>query len=101
MLNFGLALHDIHDTIDPTKQFGLFCDDIYIRSPAYADDILMLSNIKHGLDNMITNAVNYARKWRFCFSEQKSKCMVFGESKVQHTRNKEKRSFAMGNSTLE
>jgi endonuclease/exonuclease/phosphatase family metal-dependent hydrolase len=101
MLNFCLSLYDIHDYIDPDRQLGLHCNGIYVGTPAFADDILLLANTKNSLDKMIANATDYARKWRFTFSDQKSKCMVFGESKRQHTQNKDKRLFKMHNAKLE
>ena len=53
MLNFCIYTHDIHNDIDIQRKHGLFCKNVYVGSPAYADDIVLLSPTKHGLDNMI------------------------------------------------
>jgi hypothetical protein len=101
MLNFCIYTHDIHNDIDMQRKHGLFCNNVYVGSPAYADDIVLLSPTKHGLDRMIANAWSYSRKWRFTFSHSKSKCMVFGEGKLTNRRNMQSRKFYMGNHILD
>lgn len=64
----------------------------------FADDILLLSETKKGMDRLLAIAAEYARKWRFSFNAEKSAIMVFGESK----RNaQKKRSWKLGHLELE
>ena len=101
MINFCIFLHDLHTFVDPQCIYGLKVHDLYVGSPALADDIVLLSTTKHGLDVMISKALEFSRQWRFTFSSSKCKCMVFGETKYEHEKNKSNRSFTMGNNILE
>jgi len=100
MLNLCIYMYDFHDYIDPTRQYGLYCNDNYVGSPSYADDIMLMSATKHGLDTMMQQAWDFSRKWRFTFSPNKSKCMVFGESKRINTCNMSKRNFVLDDHNL-
>lgn len=101
MINLCIFMCDIHQYIDERCDLGLYCDDNYVGSPTFADDIMLLSSTKSNLDEMMANAWDYSRKWRFTFSLAKSKCMVFGESKRKHLVNLHRRTFRMGNHVLE
>ena len=100
MLNFCIYLYDIHKFVD-IGNYGLKCHDIYVGSPALADDVMLMSPTKHGLDKMMDRALKYSKMWRFRFSSRKSKCMVFGESKIMNSRNSQKRTFYMGTNNIE
>ena len=80
MLNLCVYLHDFHNVVDPENKYDLSCGDLYIGSPCFADDVMLMSGSKHGLNNMMELAYDFSMKWRFTFSTSKSKCMVFGES---------------------
>ena len=99
MFLFNAYLHDIHDVIENTNiarhSLGVSVNGYYIGSPAYADDLVLLSGTKHGLDEMISRTLQYANQWRMKFSAQKTKCITFGESKKLNTRNKQLREFSM------
>ena len=101
MLNLCVYLHDFHNVVDPENKYGLSCGDLYIGSPCFADDVMLMSGSKHGLNNMMELAYDFSRKWRFTFSASKSKCMVFGESKRKNCDNSKKRVFPFGTDTLE
>ena len=101
MLNFCIYIHDIHKCIDAQYKYGLYCEQIYVGSMAFADDIVLLSPTKNGLDNMLSSAWTFSKKWRFTFSHSKSKCMVFGESKISNQRNMGHRTFKMGDHVID
>ena len=44
MLNFCLSLYGIHEEIDPGQHLGLKCNGIYVGTPTFVDDILLLAN---------------------------------------------------------
>ena len=67
-------MYDIHDYVD-TGKYGLKCFDMYVGSPALADDVMLSSPTIYGL----VLKHNYSKVWRFKFSCRKSKCMIFGE----------------------
>ncbi len=101
MYAFCMFFSDVHTYVDTNQMYGLMYKDIYIGSPALADDLALLSNTKHGLDMMMYNAMLYAKKWRITFSPTKTKCMVFGESKRKNSLNKCKRTFTLGAINIE
>jgi hypothetical protein len=101
MINLCIFMYDIHNSIDEHSDLGLCCNDIYVGSPTFADDVMLLSSTKNNLDKMMANAWVYSQKWRFTFSLTKSKCMVFGESKRNHLANVRHRIFNLGNHVLQ
>ena len=101
MLNLCIFMYDIHEAIDKHYSNGLYCGDLYVGSICYADDVILMRTNKEGLDTMMDNAANFACKWRFNFSITKTKCMVFGETKIANAKAMAKRSFHLGTSTIE
>jgi len=61
MLNFCIYLMDVHQFLDQNSDCGLTVQDLYLGSPVLADDILVMSHTKAGLDNMIDMAVNFSQ----------------------------------------
>jgi len=101
MYAFCIMFSDVHQHVDEHKRYGLYYRDIYIGSPALADDLTLLSSTKTGLDTMMQNAMRYSLMWKLTFSSSKTKCMVFGESKRTNAVNKQKRQFNLGNTVIE
>ena len=101
MLMMAFAFCDIHSYIDPGLDLGIAHGDTYLGTPAYADDIVLMSNTKNGLQTMLDNAYQYSRMWRVTFSGEKSKCIVFGETKYANAQNIGKRTFILNNHVLE
>ena len=101
MYMFCIYFNDIHRFVDETQQLGLKYNEVYIGSPAFADDILLLSNSKSKLDSMMQNVLSYSSMWKLNFSRTKSKCMVFGETKNENIRNMKNRLFHFGDTVLE
>jgi hypothetical protein len=101
MLMMAVAFSDIHSSIDPDYEYGLAHGNTYLGTPAYADDLAALSSTKNGLQTMLNNAHRYAQMWRFNFSLDKSKCIVFGETKQENCKNLKKRVFLFNDQPLE
>ena len=101
MLNLCIFMNDIHQFVDPDMKFGIRCHDLYLGSLSYADDLILMSHTKRGLDNMMENAYEFARKWRFSYSLSKTKCIVFGESKRKNAINQQNRRFYLGDSVID
>ena len=100
-LYFVAFYYDIHRNVKEGPTQSLTFHDIDIASPTMADDTLLVSTSVKGLQLMIDNAFNYATRWRFTYSPNKSKCITFGESRARHTINKEKRRWYLGAVALE
>ena len=50
MMNLCIFTNDFHEYVDKHCTLGLSCNDIYVGSPTYADDIMLLSPTKNNLD---------------------------------------------------
>ena len=99
MFLFGISIFDIHNHINQSRD-GLQIDDTCMSSPLYADDIVLLSNMKNGLQKMMNYIHIYGNKWQISFSASKTKCMVFGETKLSKTTCMSSQSWELGGSSV-
>jgi hypothetical protein len=72
MYAFCIMFYDVHSFIDPNKIHRLSYRDVYIGSPALADDLTLLSCTKHGLDTIMQKAMLYSQIWKLTFSSTKT-----------------------------
>ena len=100
MFFYVASNYDIHDFVN-NENTGLKVNGVDISSPTLADDTVLLSNKVDGLNVMINKAFLYSRMWRIIFSETKTKCMVFGETKYKNEINMCKRKWYMGTKSIE
>ena len=62
----------------------------------YADDLILISTTKEGLQNSLDSLQNYCEKWKLDINYKKSKVMVFSRGT-----QKEKDKFTINSKTLE
>lgn len=74
---------------------GMCFYNIDLSCPTVADDMLVQSFSKIGLEELISICVNYAYTWRFLHSASKSAVVVFNEKKSDFLRTE--RSWKLGN----
>ena len=55
MLMMAAAFSDLHTSLDPHRNLGLTYHASYLGSPAFADDVVIMSNTMKGLQTMIDN----------------------------------------------
>ena len=67
-----------------------------INAMAYADDIVLVSTTKEGLQKAIDIVHNYCEKWKLEVNSKKTKCMTFTKGT-----QKEKNIFTIGGKPLE
>ena len=101
MLVMAITFGDIHFHLDPHYDNGISHGNTYLGSVAYADDIVIMSGTYQGLQTMLDKAGEYSKMWRIKFSQAKSKCLVFGETRQDNVRNMQQRSFHLGTGILE
>ncbi len=75
---FNLYINDIPDIFDNA------CDPVKLSNTTlnclmYADDLVILSNSKDGLQNSLNNLQNYCNDWRLRINVNKTKVMVFNK----------------------
>ena len=61
--------------------FGICINNIKAASPAHADDIALLSLYKMNMNKLLNMALQYSRKWRYSYNEDKTIGMIWGKDK--------------------
>ena len=69
--------------------------DINVACPSFADDISIVSLTKQDMQKMFNTAYEYSCKWRFQFSPQKCKILIFGRDQSP------KYEIKLGNDVIE
>ena len=80
-------------------KFGLSIFGKNMCSPTVADDMLLSSLSKKGLDELMTICYRYSCKWRFEYQPSKCYVIVYNETKYEHLRSY--RKWLLGNSVIE
>ena len=82
-LSAKLYLIFINDLLNDIESCGYraVIADLKVNIPTQADDICLVSTHINGLQRMISMCEDYSRKWRFTFSESKSKLVSFSRVK--------------------
>ena len=79
-----------------SSQYGFKINSIPLCSPTQADDIVLLSLSKHGLQNLIQICKRYADKWRYSYNPQKCCLLVINDK-----RNSDHSNMYYSNSQIE
>lgn len=75
---FQNDLHDIFDdSCNPIK-----LGDTYMNSLSWADDLVLMSTSKNGLQNALNKLQTYCQNWGLSVNVSKTKSMVFGKGKI-------------------
>ena len=85
--------------LDNTK-VGVFINGVYFRSPMFADDLIMLSRMKSGLDRMLECTWEYSIKWRFKFNSSKSIILTLVENNWERGVNQNTRNWKLGSQNI-
>jgi len=78
-LLYRLFLNDLLVTLEQSG-LGVKLGNVYCGAPMYADDLALIASSPHELQAMIDIVSQYATKWRYHLSPQKSKVLVFGSN---------------------
>jgi len=77
LLLYSLFVNDLLVTLEQSG-LGVKIGNVYCGAPMYADDLALIASSPHELQAMIDIVSQYATKWRYRLSPQKSKVLVFG-----------------------
>ena len=80
-------------------KFGLSIFGKNMCSPTVADDMLLSSLSKKGLDELMTICYRYSCKWRFEYQPSKCSVIVYNETKYEYLRSD--RKWLLENSVVE
>ena len=75
----------MHDLIQHLKDdgFGCYVIEVCVACIFFADDVVLLSPSRHGLQNLLDICVAYCKKYCLDFNAKKSKVMVFGKKQSE------------------
>ena len=86
-LLFNLFINDVFQEINQVNKHNVSLDDTFCFSTlAYADDLVLLSTTKEGLQNSMDAVGNYCHKWKLDINYKNTKCMRFtkGNQREKH-----------------
>ena len=70
------------------SKFGLKINDVSLCAPTQADDIVLMSLTKNGLNELLKLCNDYANKWRFSYNA--SKCAILVHNQTSRQKSVEK-----------
>ena len=87
---YKVYINRLIETVCNSK-YSLVIGNLMIGSPTFADDMTLLSLFPSFLRHLIHEVTQYSKFWRYYYDQSKSGVVVFGESRVQHYREKQAR----------
>ena len=77
-LLFNIYVNDLIDVINQNSPSDIHLNkNNKINTLMYADDLVLISESKEGLQLQIDSLVEYCRKWKLKVNAKKTKCMIF------------------------
>ena len=77
---FNVFINDITKNFENNKSTPLKLIDSNIGCLLFADDLLILSETKKGLQHSLNNLSNYCDNWQLAINVNKSKSMIFKQN---------------------
>ena len=75
---FNIYVNDIFNIMNENNKSDIFLDkNNKINALMYADDLILLSESKEGLQIQINKLIDYCKKWQLEINEKKTKVMIF------------------------
>lgn len=96
-LLFLLYINGLIQELENSK-LGFCIYNFNICSPTVADDMILFSMSKYGLDQMLQICYEYSLKWRFEYNAKKCSVVVYNETK--HEFDQSDRSWKLGDQTI-
>ena len=91
---FNIYLNDLPDLLSNGACSPVSIKQANINCLQYADDIVLLSETKNGLQNALNLLSSYCNKWKLTINTQKTKTMVFNSRKIDN-------QFTIGTTSIE
>jgi hypothetical protein len=82
------------------SNLGFCMYNMNISSPTVADDMVLVSLSKHGLDQMISICYRYSTLWRFEYNPSKCSVVVYNEPKIEYEKAICHRKWTIGTKTI-
>ena len=82
-------------------EYSLSIRQLKLGSSTFADDMTLLTLFPTFRQLLMDEAFRYSRKWRFDYKKTKSGVVTFGEHDPHHFREKNNRSWKLGDEVVE
>ena len=94
---FNIYINDLFNEIDKDNPVYVTLNEMdRISSLMFADDFILISTSKSGLQKSLNALQKYTKKWKVEINYKKSKCITFSKSN-----HKEKHQFTINNQILQ
>ena len=84
---FNIYINDLPEDIEKGETHPVRIHNLDINCLMWADDIILLSETKEGLQNCLNNLSSYCKKWRLEINPKKTKSIIFREKGTKITNN--------------
>ena len=79
-LLFNLFVNDLPHCFEKEKCALIAFGELFVNSLMYADDIVLLSESKEGLQNCLSSLQTYCDLWHLKLNTEKTKVIIFNKS---------------------
>ena len=93
---FNLYMSDMEEYLD--QSCGVSIEGTTFTHLLYADDLVLFSETKDGMQTLLNNIESYCRKWHLIINSQKSKVMIFHK---KQSKNANSMNFSIDGIELE
>ena len=95
---FNIYINELAKTLEDSSAPGLTLNNTEIKCLLYADDLVLLSNSKEGLQQLLDHLQQFCQTWALTVNIKKTKIMVFQKrSRCQGNRLQ----FVLGSTTID
>jgi hypothetical protein len=74
---FNIYVNEIFNLVNENNDSNIFLGDTKVNALMYADDLILLSETKEGLQNLINKVNDFCTERKLSINEKKTKVMVF------------------------
>lgn len=96
---FMLYQDDLNENLCKSAK-GISINHRCCSNPTQADDVVLMSLTKSGLDELMEISYRHSCQWRYKLNPQKCVVMVFGETLAEHKRLSPQRFWTLGTSQV-
>ena len=82
-LGFNIFINDIGEIFDQTVSEPVVLSSTKLNCLIYADDVLLLSESKEGLQSCLNSLQMYCDYWKLKINIDKTKVMIFSAGKIK------------------
>ena len=74
---FSMYLNDLHEDLKSSDDVGILLDDLLLTVLMFADDMIIFSKTRKGLQTGLNKLDDYCSRWGLTVNINKTKCVAF------------------------